>query len=985
MGDMAGILILLGLGLLAVPVLLVVALVKIGHAKSRIEALEQQLVQLRLDVQRQTQQAASVAAPAATADSQPDVARNRAPAAPTVTQPLERADIGEGMQAQPLAEKPAATSGVDTTRFADADMPKMGIQDAPQLEAAMGVATSVPPGETATPPPLPWRRAVAVGTTASEEQDRRATGEPPSATSTRSGAPSPRVPPSDPFAVVARLVKAWFTEGNVPVKIGVMVLLAGVAALLKYASDQGWVRVPIELRLAGIAAAAIGAFVFAWRQREKRRSFALSLQGGAIGVLMLVVFAAFKLYDGLLPAGPAFAITIALVAGLGVLAVLQRALAMAVFGILAGFLAPIWLSTGSGNHVALFSYYAVLNLGIFAIAWAQSRRRGAWRLLNLLGFVFTFGIGAVWGVLDYDPKKFASTEPFLLLFFGLYLLIPIFYARSRGEGRRDLVDGTLVFGVPLVTFALQTGVLHDFLVRGERMPLAFSALALAAVYAVLGGVLHRLARMRPLVESYAVLAVGFATLAVPLALSAGASASVFALEGAALVWLGLRQRRRLPQLSGLLLQIAAATAYFVSFNRYGAELVQATNGQWVWSAMPTPVANPAFMGAVLISLAGVVIAYSYRKVLDRVLVAVLTLWALAWWTFAGLNEIDMHTPYRYELAAVLAFVIFSGWLAAEARRRVHELPMLGIAAAAALAFAIMLALAQSARHGHPFAQWGWAAWALYAALGWRSLMCLRGTALPIRGVAHIGWWWAWTVAVACFLHDQARGAALGEGWQFASVGVPVLALAALSRVRPRMLAAPLAVGFDEYRMALAISATVASAGLWGLSLFSAGDSAPLPWLVVLNPLELLQIAVLLLLAHWAWRGERLSALMRVGVPMFAIASFVWITFATLRATHHWAGGAWSPAMLGETEVQTALTVVWSVLGVLGWVFGSRRGDRMLWGAGAVLMAVVLLKLLLIDRGHLGNIFGIISFIAYGLLCTAVGYFAPAPPKREATA
>jgi uncharacterized membrane protein len=46
------------------------------------------------------------------------------------------------------------------------------------------------------------------------------------------------------------------------------------------------------------------------------------------------------------------------------------------------------------------------------------------------------------------------------------------------------------------------------------------------------------------------------------------------------------------------------------------------------------------------------------------------------------------------------------------------------------------------------------------------------------------------------------------------------------------------------------------------------------------------------------------------------------------------------------------------------------------------MAVVLLKLLLIDRGHLGNIFGIISFIAYGLLCTAVGYFAPAPPKRE---
>ncbi len=40
-----------------------------------------------------------------------------------------------------------------------------------------------------------------------------------------------------------------------------------------------------------------------------------------------------------------------------------------------------------------------------------------------------------------------------------------------------------------------------------------------------------------LAQSYALLAVGFATLAVPLALSAQATASVFALEGAALVWL----------------------------------------------------------------------------------------------------------------------------------------------------------------------------------------------------------------------------------------------------------------------------------------------------------------------------------------------------------------------------------------------------------------------------------------------------------------
>ena len=44
------------------------------------------------------------------------------------------------------------------------------------------------------------------------------------------------------------------------------------------------------------------------------------------------------------------------------------------------------------------------------------------------------------------------------------------------------------------------------------------------------------------------------------------------------------------------------------------------------------------------------------------------------------------------------------------------------------------------------------------------------------------------------------------------------------------------------------------------------------------------------------------------------------------------------------------------------------------------MGVVLAKLILVDRGNLGDVLGIASFIAYGLLCTLVGYFAPAPPR-----
>jgi len=979
MDELAGVLTLLGLIVLSVPVLLIVALVKIGNAKLRIETLEREVQQLRGRVEgvetRATQSAAATVAAKAAASAPATIAPatitvQRASAAPPATREAEvdpRVTTASE-HASPVADEvptPASAPAAPLTGRARFDI---GDEPAPMPAA--------PPG----PPPLPRQAAAASAASGSAA----ATGEavnpsPQRPLPQRPLPPRPSRPPSDPIGDAFGAVRRWFTEGNVPVKIGMLVLLAGVAALLKYANDQGWVRVPMELRLAGVSAAAIAGLVFAWRQREQRRAFALSLQGGAIGVLMLTTFAAFKLY-GFIGAGPAFAITIALVAGIGVLAVMQNALSLAVFGILAGFLAPIWLSTGSGNHVALFSYYAVLNLGIFGIAWNR-----AWRSLNLLGFVFTFGIGTLWGVLQYRPEKFASTEPFLLLFFALYLLIPVFYARRRhADGHHgnahDLVDGTLVFGTPLVAFALQAGLLQGGAFADGRMPLALSALGAAAIYALLAAALRGRERFASLVDAYAVLAVGFATLAVPLALSARATASVFALEGAALVWLGVRQRRMLPQISGLLLQLGAAVAYLAGVGGVASGFSSVS-----MPATVSPIANPAFMSALLIAIAGFATAWSYRREHDSGVIALFALWGLGWWTFAGAKEIVDHAPSARQIDIMFVFLLATGWLTAEVRRRFDDLQVFGLTAAFALLLGVPFAMAQSAEHSHPFGEWGAATWALYAVLGWRSLVCLRETGVVVRLGAHGGWFWSWVTALALAAfhlvsrdaYDGGGQAAMGDGWRVMALGLPVLAFAAALQLRPALIARPLDEGFEDYRRALWASAGLALAIGWTVSLFFPGDTAPLPWVSLVNPLELLQLATLALLAQQVWQGggER-----RFGVALFALAAFVWISFATLRASHHWGDTAWSPSMLDDYIVQTALTVVWSLLGVLGWIFGSRRGDRLLWGAGAALMAVVLLKLLLIDRSHLGNLFGIVSFLAYGLLCTAVGYFAPAPPR-----
>ena len=103
--------------------------------------------------------------------------------------------------------------------------------------------------------------------------------------------PAPTPPRPEPMAPrqpsgldrLLQRVWRWFTEGNVPVKIGMLVLFAGVAALLKYASDAGLLHTPPALRVSLIALAAIAGLAFGWRRRHEHRVFALSVQGGAIG------------------------------------------------------------------------------------------------------------------------------------------------------------------------------------------------------------------------------------------------------------------------------------------------------------------------------------------------------------------------------------------------------------------------------------------------------------------------------------------------------------------------------------------------------------------------------------------------------------------------------------------------------------------------------------------------------------------------------
>jgi uncharacterized membrane protein len=507
-------------------------------------------------------------------------------------------------------------------------------------------------------------------------------------------------PPSAAAPVTAARWQ-WIAGGNAVARVGVVVLFIGVAFLLKYASEH--VTVPIELRLAGVAIGGVALLVLGWRLRSRRTGYAMTLQGAGVGILYLTVFAALRLYQ-VLEAPVAFALLAGIGALSSALAIRQDAMALAVLGILGGFAAPVLASSG-GSHVTLFSYFAVLNGVVLAIAWFK-----AWRVLNVVGFACTVVAATFWGITTYRADDFATTEPFLILFFLFYVAIATLYALRRSLALRHYVDATLVFGTPLVAAGWQNALVHDI-----EYALAASAVAASAIYALLARLLVASGRdVRLLVEAFVALAVVFGTLAVPLALDARLTSATWALEGAALVWMGARQARPSARVFGLVLQFAAGVAFMLGFSPWAGHA----------ASRDLPVLNSDWLGAVLVACGGLVSARVLAReasVLpsERAFGPIAFAWALAWWLGAGWHDIHRFVAADARTAALVVFLAGSAALFAAIAGALAwplaRVPALALPVAL-VAIALVDVVRVTAGSGHLFGHGGAIAWPLALAV-----------------------------------------------------------------------------------------------------------------------------------------------------------------------------------------------------------------------------------------------------------------------------
>ncbi|HEY3099137.1 MAG TPA: DUF2339 domain-containing protein [Methylomirabilota bacterium] len=337
-------------------------------------------------------------------------------------------------------------------------------------------------------------------------------------------------------------------------RIGALAVTVGIGFFLKYAFDNGWIQPAGRIAL-GVAAGMALLFAGERLQRAAYRVPAQALVASGVAALYLSIYAAYAFYQ-LIAQPVAFGFMVLVTATALALAIHHDARAIAVLANLGGFLTPVLLSTNRDAAVALFTYLAVLDAGMVASAYWRR-----WPELHVLSFTFTQLLYLAWFQRWYvgSPPPRAVALIGAGAFFLLFSLVAVIEAasRQRPTAQRLLQSaGVIALAAPAAYFVAARGVMWP----EHASWLALLCLVLAAYYVGLARATLGAPGIGPLLlVVHGAIALGFLTLAFPIQFAEHGTTIAWSVEGAALLWGGLRLRSSPLRIGGLIV-LALGTA-----------------------------------------------------------------------------------------------------------------------------------------------------------------------------------------------------------------------------------------------------------------------------------------------------------------------------------------------------------------------------------------------------------------------------------------
>ena len=341
----------------------------------------------------------------------------------------------------------------------------------------------------------------------------------------------------------SRTRQEWeaFVGGKLLNRIGALALVFGVGFFLKYAFDNNWISETVRV----LIGAVIGFALLASAYRMNKKDFTIfsqGLVGAGTAILYLSVYASFNFYH-LVPQVAAF-VLMSLVTALTVSqAIYYNALAVGVLGWAGGFLTPLMLNTGASNEAGLFTYLALLALGLLAVVVLKRE----WFVLHPLTLFGTWAMYWAWHIDHYSADALLLTGFFVVVFWGLFFAAELMQLVSGVLPNKFLSHAVAALNA-LMFFCAEYLLLND----QYRDWQGAATLAMGGVYFVALQFLKRRSHvMMDVLVRFTLTAIALLVVATGLQFESYRIPLVWSLEAAALCWCGVRWNLRFVRTAAL--------------------------------------------------------------------------------------------------------------------------------------------------------------------------------------------------------------------------------------------------------------------------------------------------------------------------------------------------------------------------------------------------------------------------------------------------
>jgi uncharacterized membrane protein len=429
--------------------------------------------------------------------------------------------------------------------------------------------------------------------------------------------------------------------------VGILALLFAVTFFLKYAFDNNWVgprgRVGIGLLMGGA--------LYPWSQRLLDRGykyFSEGIAGLGAAVLYLSLWAGLHYY-AIFSQSTAFALMIVGTALTMIVAVGRNSERIAFLALLGGLITPMLVSTGENQEFALFTYLTILGAGVLGIALVRN-----WKSLPPAQFAATVIYFWGWYSDFYRDNELSTTIVFATVFFVLFAALPL--VRSWREGDMSGLESASV----LINSLAYLVALREMLWPQNRWALTAAVLLLAAAHLGAERLLpeKRGAELRVARILYAGLALTFVTLAIPIRLDGRWITIAWAVEGAVLIWSGLRVRFAAMRWAGLVM-FAVVAGRLVAIRISGGDFLLNARFATFAIAVACVLAACYFAGAASTELSEAEKAAYRAAAIGANLLALAALSLEFWDVFGRMPSLGIDRGHAQELALSMLWLVYA--------------------------------------------------------------------------------------------------------------------------------------------------------------------------------------------------------------------------------------------------------------------------------------------------------------------------------------